>query len=376
MERKLMAEYICDGSYRNDIVGAGIVKVTNETVNNFHFHTNLKEEKQEKIIAHPEIYAIYKTLELVQLYNDKQVIIYNDDKGLINVLEAKAENNSKKKAWCSILFRKINQLRERDFDIQIKYINQLKEKHYHHLAHRLSRKYLQIGNSPQQEKSTGTMTILEFLASRNIVPTFHQEREKDQKQQACKESKLIENKTKETSKTIEKKVLEEKEERHILCNKMICGKRRQYFLSYTFLSFEEVFTKNKRQLKSKYQMEEIEKNQLLISREELQNTNQFVFQTIGGKHWGIFTKEEKLLYVTKQNLIHTSLSLLNMLKEMGCEKISLNDHYFNCLRGSFTGMKGKDITDKERNQMEEQFQILVSLMKQFDITTFYDFYFH
>lgn len=359
-----MNMYICDGSHKGNMLGAGVVKVSNKKVNTFHFHYDLSIENDFN--CH-EIFAIHKSLELIQLYNDKEAVVYNDDKSLIEVLQKAQKKTSKEKylVRCSLLLKKLDELKSKGFHVQIKHIKHLSNKEYHSMSHSLSREYIKYGES---ELSTPTISLPEPKKSKQkevkktiSIPEFLAQKGMDV-------STIIKKKSAPVSVFKEKKT-------EMVCSKATNSKKKQSFLDYTFFSFDEVFKTNKTKLKEIYPATSFESNTLLVSMDELKEINEFVFQRLSNRYWAVFSKDETLLYASNDNFFNVSIAFLTFLQKVDMNYFSLNNHYFSCLKGSYLGLKGMSVTDAERLAGETSFQQLNTLLQSFQISMFDDFYF-
>ena len=139
-----MIYYYCDGSYKigGNTAGCGIVRI-HEQEESYHFFPTNDEFWFDKC----EEYAIFQTLLLVERYEDRQVTIYNDERELVRIMFR--TKNEKWKKRLQHIFKKINDLQQTGYKIQIKCNNE-KQSAYIQMAHHLSRTYLHEHQNMQE----------------------------------------------------------------------------------------------------------------------------------------------------------------------------------------------------------------------------------
>lgn len=323
----MIVEYVCDGSHKGNMFGAGVVKVFGKSFQTFHFNQNLKEKNV--FVCH-EIFSIYKTLELIEEHKTKNAIIYNDDSGLLNSFKKGKSSNRFR-----LLTKKLNALYALGYNIEIKHVNNLKNKDYYKTSHKLSREYMKLSS---------------FEADFNFFT----------KKAKKSNNKVVSIQPKENGKS-----------------KPVNSTKQLTFLHYNFYSSEEVFKSNKTMLKELYPKNTIQEfeNKLLVSESELSQMDDFVIQRINNRYWGVFSKNEQLLFVSSSNILDVSVFFFSSLKKVNKNKIAVNGHFISCLKGSFNGLDGSHVTEAERSDGLNKCRKLFSLMENFSISTFKDFYF-
>ena len=140
-----MVTYVCDGSEKNGILGAGIVKEKQKNVETFHFTTH-----DTQTTKHHEYFALMKTFKLIEEKNEKQVLIYNDDRGLIRMINRKRKKPSmpltqKLGNIVEQLYQRIQELEQKGYTLTLTSTIKPNNKSiytYHQQAHNLSRAYL------------------------------------------------------------------------------------------------------------------------------------------------------------------------------------------------------------------------------------------
>ena len=342
-----MIEFICDGSRKGMKIGAGIVKVAGEKVSGFHFYQKINEKTP--VPCH-EAYAIYKCLELIERGEVKKSVIYNDEMTLVAALNRQVRLSISQSERTGMIFSKLHDLRAKGYNITIKHINHLKEMKHHSEAHKLSRKYI--------KKITHKISIEEFLTKNNISFVLPSEPIAELGKTTERKKKVKETPTPVPS-----------------FSRAMNSTRKQNYLGCTFLSSNEVFKANKTILKDKYPKEDLVLNKLLVSLEEFKSMDQFVFQRMKKNVWGVFSKEQRLIFASTDNFFELSISFFRQLQESRIRNVKINGHYFSCLKGCYKGMFGLAVTEHDRIKAEASYNILVELLKNFQIETFIDFYF-
>lgn len=189
-----MIEYYCDGSYKEEeqTVGCGIIRKKEDEIEIFSYVT-----KEENWFGSHEVFAIYQTLLLVEEKQEKDVIIFNDGKRVLEAIyyksfwNEKISNNILQRV--DPLFIKLKKLRKKGYNIRLKYKKD-KNSNFMRMAHKLSRSYLSdkkiefnIKKEEQIEKKNSQplekkkkQTIIEYLASVGIY--YEEEQKKKSKQ--------------------------------------------------------------------------------------------------------------------------------------------------------------------------------------------------
>lgn len=121
-----MTYYVCDGSMKNQIVGAGVVRVDGKKVRTMSFYGKMKKKNE----INCEEYAVIKTLELATQRNETAITIYNDNL---------SENPPRKKKIIAFF-------KKQGIKISILHPKSLKNPSYYEMAHNLSRIYLTTKN--------------------------------------------------------------------------------------------------------------------------------------------------------------------------------------------------------------------------------------
>lgn len=148
-----MITYTCDGSTKRRYVGVGVVRREGNTIKKYDFNfisegkwLNIHEQK-----------AIDETLNLVEQFNDKHVLVFNDDIGLIErikhmKLKENYENQILEKIETNLL-KRISTLQKKGFNLTFEsdknniYIEDLDS------AHHLSRTSLRDWKNKKKNKN-------------------------------------------------------------------------------------------------------------------------------------------------------------------------------------------------------------------------------
>lgn len=128
--------YVCDGSKRSGMFGAGIVRYMPErSLNYFSFDRKINYKGSSE---HEE-FSLIKTLEKILEYGDCNAVIYNDSMTLVDSLNNKSQ-------YESILFNEARKhlikLKRMGYKIKIRHTNELDKKELLSIAHKSSRSYL------------------------------------------------------------------------------------------------------------------------------------------------------------------------------------------------------------------------------------------
>lgn len=133
-----MIIYVCDGSHSGGMMGAGILRIEQLGVEQFHF------TKKCKLNANiHEVFSILKTLDLIEENRDYYSTIYNDCKMTLSAFySTKKYGVHENKEKINPLIAKIEQLESKGFSIELKHTSDLGNKNYLNIAHHLSRLYM------------------------------------------------------------------------------------------------------------------------------------------------------------------------------------------------------------------------------------------
>ena len=189
MGEKKMIQYYCDGSYKEEekTVGCGIIRKEEDEIEIFSYMT-----KEETWFGSHEAFAIYQTLLLVEEKQEKDVIIFNDGKGVLEAIHHKSLRDKKVSnrilEIVKPLLIKLKKLGKKGYNIQLKHKKD-KNSTLMRMAHHCSRSYLSntklacdIKTKKQIEQKNSEplvkkekQTITEYLTS---VGMHHEEEQK------------------------------------------------------------------------------------------------------------------------------------------------------------------------------------------------------
>ena len=136
-----MITYICDGSSKKRNIGVGIVRRSGDSVKTYEYKGIAKDRW---LNIHEQV-AINQTLNIIERFNDRKVVIFNDDMGLVERIRQKRllkyyENNILKKVERK-LQQRIRLLTESGFILDFECSKDKIKTDDLILAHYLSRNY-------------------------------------------------------------------------------------------------------------------------------------------------------------------------------------------------------------------------------------------
>jgi ribonuclease HI len=134
-------KYVCDGSSFQGKMGAGVVRMGKRKVEKYHFsHTQIGRKNVH------ELFAISCTLDIIESYQDYEVIIYNDDALIVKQLNDPSSLKQRSAKRLHHVLEKLQNLEEKGYSISFVYAKEMIHDGYLKTAHHLSRYYLERKN--------------------------------------------------------------------------------------------------------------------------------------------------------------------------------------------------------------------------------------
>lgn len=266
-----MIEYVCDGSERRGVFGAGVVRIANE-VDTYTYMARNGEVRRHLF----EQYAVLKTLEIVERFGDKQATIYNDNIGLIETFASFQDKftkvSEKKKQNITLFLPLFLRLKKKGYIITIRHTSEFQRKQFHQLAHGLSRTYINL--------------IEEEKINLDAIDVF--------------KSEPFEPRNEKTEKLLSSR-LEDKEN----------------------------YTQNKHLLKKYFSEVKPSRNVFYVRDEVFREMDTFIFVKITGSLWGVFSETEELIYAGR-NIYNVAIGVFEKIPNG--KPIYVNGQFYRSLR--------------------------------------------
>lgn len=133
-----MIKYVCDGSSFEGKMGAGVVRIGKEKTEKYHFsHTQIGRKNVH------ELFAISCALDVIESFQDDEVIIYNDDALLVQQLKDPSSLKQRSIKRLDHILERLKTLENKGYRISFIYAKELVHDGYLKTAHHLSRYYLE-----------------------------------------------------------------------------------------------------------------------------------------------------------------------------------------------------------------------------------------